>query len=221
VKGCDALSFRPKFSVVLNQRGKYAKSPQLSFLVNVPAGQANLDRLKVGFSDALKFHNKALKEICPRGDAIEGRCRPGARVGTASSSSPLLGRPLSGPVYVVQPKDGGFPDLWSFIEGDGVKLQLRSESSGKKGELTTEIAGIPDLPLGTFTMRIDAGTKKNALFTVGKDLCGSPSALATPAELESQNGVTRTLNLQMNAGCSKSGGKNRIPGKGRAPSGSR
>ncbi|HET6998261.1 MAG TPA: hypothetical protein VFI03_06690 [Solirubrobacterales bacterium] len=217
VGGCDSLGFRPKFSVALDRRGRKAKKPELSFAVNVPKGDANVDRVKVKFARTLEFHNAALKEICARGDAAEDRCRPGSRVGTAAADSPLLATPLRGPVYVVQPKGGGFPDLWGNIESAGVKLQLRSESSGKNGNLTTEMVEIPDLPLGTFTMRITGGVKKDSFFTIGKDPCGSPGALMTAAELESQNGTTRTINARMKADCSKSGGKKRIPSKGRAP----
>jgi len=221
VKGCENLAFRPKFSVSLDRQGKHAKNPQLSFAASVPAGGANLKRLTVGFAKGLKFHNSALKEICPRASALEDHCRAGAQVGTAVANTPRVGEPLTGPVYVVQPQGGGFPELWSIIEGGGVKLELRSKSAGKKGSLTTEIVDIPDLPLGSFTMRIDAGPKKNALFTVNKDICSSAGATATPVELEGQNGVTRTTSLQMKAGCSKSAGKKRIPTKGRAAHGSR
>ncbi|HEX5712198.1 MAG TPA: hypothetical protein VFX85_02665 [Solirubrobacterales bacterium] len=223
VKGCDNLGFKPKFSVALNQRGKFAKSPQLSFAASIPGGEANLKRLKVGFAKGLKFHNAALKEICPRASALEDHCGPAARVGTAVANTPRVEESLTGPVYVVQPAGGGFPELWSIIEGGGVKLELRSKSAGKKGNLTTEILDIPDLPLGNFEMRIDAGPKKNALFTVTKGLCGSPDGLATPVELEGQNGMTRTVNLQMKAGCSKkkAGGKKGAPGKGKSARGGR
>ena len=76
---------------------------------------------------------------------------------------------------------------------------------------------IPDLPLGTFTMRIQGGVKKDSFFTVNGDPCARPGALKTAAELESQNGTTRTVKAQMKAGCSKSAGKKRSSGKGRAP----
>jgi hypothetical protein len=221
VNGCDSLGFRPKFSAALNRKGAHAKKPELSFVVSVPKGQANVDRVKVKFAKALKFHNAALKEICARGDAAEDRCRPGARVGTAVANSPLLKQPLRGPLYIVQPKGGSFPDLWGNIESSGVKLQLRSESVGKKSNLTTEMVELPDLPLGTFTMRIDGGVTKDSFFTVDEDPCGTPGALTTAAELESQSGTTRTANVQMKADCSKSAAKKRIRGKGRAPTGSR
>lgn len=120
-------------------------------------------------------------------------------------------------MYVVQPKGGGFPDLWSNVEGMGVKLRLKSESSGKNGNLVTEMVDIPDLPLDSFTMRVNGGGKRGALFSIGKGLCGGAGALATPVELEGHSGAALTTKVQMKAGCSKSGGKKRTL-KGRAPS---
>jgi hypothetical protein len=210
VNGCEGLQFKPKFSVALNQKGKRAKNPQLSFAVSVPKHQANLERLKVKFPSLLKFHNAGLKQICTRGDAAEDHCPAGAKVGTAVARSPIVSEPLRGPVYVVQPKDKGFPDLWSNVEGQGVKLQLRSESTTKKGgSLISEMVEIPDLPLESFTMSVNGGGKKGALFSVGKEGCGKPGALSTAAELEGHNGAVQSANVEMKAGCSKSARKQR------------
>lgn len=218
VGGCDKLSFRPKFAVALNQRGSRAKNPDLSFAVKVPEDQANLESFKVKFADVIKFHSSGFKEICPREDAAEDRCRPGSQVGTGIARSPLLGVPLRGPVYLVQPKGGGVPDFWSNLEGMGVKLQMRGESSGKPGNLVTEMVEIPDLPLSSFTMHVNGGGKNGALFSVRRDLCVKRGALATPVELEGHNGMVRTMNVQMDAGCSKSSGKKKRMLRGRAPS---
>jgi len=215
VNGCEALQFKPKFSVALDQKGKRAKNPQLSFAVSVPKGQANLERLKVKFPTLLKFHNAGLKQICTRGDAAEDHCPAGAQVGTAVARSPIVSEPLRGPVYVVQPKDKGFPDLWSNVEGEGVKLQLRSESVTKQGSLTSEMVEIPDLPLESFTMSVNGGGKKGALFSVGKGGCGKPGALATAAEFEAHNAAVQSTNVEMKAGCSKSARKKRVA-KGQA-----
>lgn len=201
VAGCGALRFRPKVAVSLDRRGRRAGNPELSFAVRVPKGQANLRRLSVAFPRSLKFHNAGLTEICARGAAVEGRCRARSRVGTAVAISPLLGEPLRGPVYVVQPTDGGFPDLWSNVEGMGVKLRLKSESSGKNGNLVTEMVDLPDLPLSSFRMRVNGGRGGSALFSIGKGFCRGRGALASPVELESQSGAIRATKVRMKAGC--------------------
>lgn len=213
---CDALGFGPKFSVALSQKGPKDPNPKLSFAVKLAKGQANLKRFKVKFPRILKFHNAGIKEICARGDALEGLCGAAARVGTAVADSPLLSEPLRGPVYLVQPKGGGFPDLWSAVEGAGVKLQLKSESSGKGSNLVTEVLEIPDLPLSSFSMRINGRGEKGALFSLGGDPCGaSPRDLATPVQFEGHDGAYRTMNVRLKTQCPRSGRKKRMP-RGRA-----
>jgi hypothetical protein len=210
VGGCDALGFRPKFSMALSQKGKHDPDPKLSFAVTMTKGQTNLKRFKVKFPHVLKFHNAGIDEICARGDALEGRCGSASRVGTAVAVSALLREPLRGPVYLVQPKGGGFPDLWSVVEGAGVKLGLKSESSGKASNLVTEVLEIPDLPLSSFTMRINGRGQKGALFSIGGDSCAASARdLATPVQFEGQDGAYRTTNARLKTRCSKSGRRKR------------
>jgi len=203
VDGCGSLSFRPRFGVALNRRVRRRGGPRLAFTVKMPSGQANLERFRVKFPRLLEFHNAAVREICPRATAEEGRCRPGARVGTGIAETPLLKSTLRGPVYLVRPeKDGGFPDLWTEVEGSGVKLRLRSASSGKHGNLITEMIDVPDLPLASFTMRVDGGgTKGTPLFSLARNACHRRRALVTPVRLEGHDGAVRLLRPRMRAGC--------------------
>lgn len=216
-RNCGALGFRPTFSASLDRRGRHAKQPELSFAVKTSKGDTNLNRFKVVFPRVLKFHNSAVQEVCSRGDANENRCRAGSQVGTGTAFTPLLRGPLTGPVFLVQPKNkGDFPDLWTNVEGMGVKLQLRSESVLHDGRLNTELVEIPDLPLSSFTMNVSGGSGKDSLFSLAGNPCGSANGLATPVELEGHDGAYRTLTAQLKAGCSKSSGKKRNSRK-RAP----
>ena len=207
VRHCAALGFRPRFGVGVTRR---RANPRLWFSVKTPSGQANLKRLRVRFPRSLKFHNAGISEICPRETAAEDRCRPGARVGSVVASSPLIDGPLRGPVYMVRPaEDGGFPDLWSSIAGMGVRLRLRSESLRKHGSLVTELVDVPDLPLSRFTMRVRRG-RGAALFTLARNACRRRGALATPVELEGQDGAIRLLHPAMRVGCPPSRHQKRI-----------
>lgn len=206
VGGCDNLGFAPTFSASLSQKGRRDSSPDLSFEVRMPNGQSNLQRFKIKFPRLLEFHNAGIKEVCARADATEGLCRPKSRVGTAVADTPLLKEPLRGPVYLVQPKGGGFPDLWSLVEGMGVKLQLRSESSGKHGNLVTEMLEIPDLPLSSFKMRVNGAGEKGALFSLRGGACGGGHRnLATPIELEGHDGAYKAMKVQLKTECAGGG----------------
>jgi hypothetical protein len=219
VGGCNSLKFKPQFALALNQRGAHAKNPELSFGVRTNGGDANLQRFSVKFPKVVKFHNSGFKEICPRGDALEDHCRPGSQVGTAVAKSPLLPATLTGPVYLVQPKGKGVPDFWTTVQGMGVKLQMQGESSGKPGNLVTEVVGIPDLPLSSFTMNVNGGGKNGTLFSVDSTSCSKASALATPVELEGHQGSVETTSVKMKAACSKAkkaGGKKRSKKRARS-----
>jgi len=200
---CDSLRFRPRFAVALKRRGRYAGRPELSFRVRMPGANANLKRFSVEFPRVVRFHNSAVQEVCARDDALEDRCRPGSRVGTGIAFTPLLDGALRGPVYLVQPdRKNGVPDLWTSVEGMGVKLQLKGESTAQRGRLNTELVDIPDLPLSSFTMRVSGGTGKRSLFSLARKACRR-ARLKTPIELEGHDGASRKMTVRLGAGCSK------------------
>ena len=78
-------------------------------------------------------------------------------MGTSVARTPLSSKQLTGPVYVVQPQGNGSPDLWASVEGTGVLLNLRSETSAKNWRTTVTLAHLPDVPLSAFTMRLAGG----------------------------------------------------------------
>lgn len=204
VARCDRLRFRPRFSTAFARPGRRAGWPRLSFSVRMPKDDANLKGFSVKFPRAVRFHNAAVRELCARDDALEDRCRPGSRVGTALAHTPLLGVPLRGPVYLVQPEQQkGFPDLWTSVEGMGVKLQLKSNADRRGGRLSTELVDIPDLPLSSFTMRIGGGSGKHSLFSLSRKACAGRARLKTPVGLEGHDGAHRKMAVQLNAGCKK------------------
>jgi hypothetical protein len=204
VARCDKLRFRPRFSAAFVRPARPGRQPQLSFSVQMPKGDANLKRFSVDFPSVVRFHNAAVRELCARGDALEDRCRPRSRVGTAIAHTPLLAAPLRGPVYLVQPEgQNGFPDLWTSVEGMGVKLQMKSNSARRGGRLSTELVEIPDLPLSSFTMSVGGERGNQPLFSLSRRACARRATLKTPVELEGQDGAHRKMSARLDAGCSK------------------
>jgi hypothetical protein len=201
--GCDSLGFRPGFSLsVKNHRG--GGKPELSFGVRSRKGDANLRQFKVKFPGILTFRSGAAKAICTRGDAAEDLCPAASRVGTGVSRSPLVPEPLRGPVYLVQPKGGGFPDFLISLVGGGVPLQLRGESSRQGDRLVTKMVDLPDIPLSTFTMNLDG---REGLFSLKRDPCGGGRGLTSPVALIAHDGAYRGMHVRLKASC---GGKKRV-----------
>lgn len=200
VRGCDKLKFRPEFKSSLTDRKELHDGghPGLRFAVRIPKGGANLSRFRMEFPHLLAFHGGGVQAICARGDAIEGLCPKSSRVGTGFARTPLLKQPLRGPIYLVQPKDNGLPDLWSSLEAMGVKVNVAGETLRQDGRLATEMVDLPDMPLSNFTMRLDGG--KAGLFSLNGNLCagGRPRTVIGPASAEAQSGAVRLARVRLN-----------------------
>lgn len=210
VGGCDRLAFRPKLSAVFTRRARNTGRPRLSLRVRMPRGNTNLKRFSARFPRVLRFRNAAVRAICARADALEDRCRARSRVGTGTVHTPLLATPLHGPVYLVQPEGNSrLPDLWTSVQGGGVKLQLQGRTVRRRGGFRTEFVDIPDLPLSSFTMRVGGGGGTRSLFSLDRGACARPAQLKTPVRLEGQNGRRRSTSVRLAAGCPRSRRENR------------
>jgi hypothetical protein len=118
-------------------------------------------------------------------------------VGTAYASTPLLSKTLRGPIFVVQPKGDGLPNLSIDLAASGVKVNLLSESSRKNGRFVTEMTGLPDLPLSTFTMHLPPGPRSILALRGGLCKSGRPRQLRMPIGASGQDGAFSQSSLLM------------------------
>jgi hypothetical protein len=199
--GCDALGFKPGFSLSVKESHSHgAAKPVLSFGVRGRRGEANLSQFEVKFPHLLAFHNGTVKAVCPRGDAAEGICPAVSRVGSAFAQTPLVTEPLRGPVYLVQPKGQGIPGFMISLEGGGVPLQLTGESSRHGGRVVTKMVELPDISLSRFTVHLNGG--KNGLFSLRSNPCRSSGpALTSPVGLQAHDGAHREMQAQLKTSC--------------------
>jgi hypothetical protein len=194
---CIDLPFRPGFSVALGggERLREGDKPSLRMSMHLPAGGANLRSVRVLLPRALGFDSNGLKEICSRHRALEGTCPTTARVGTARARTPMLARPMSGFLYVVQPADDGAPDLWAGLGGQGLEVNLRGETAIRDGQAETSFSALPDFALRSLSLRLAGGD--GGILKLKRDPCGK---LTAAAELGGQNGARRTLRPRLKAG---------------------
>jgi len=191
MSGCVRLPFKPRFSLALAGAAQLRDGgkPALRIGVGLPSGGANLRSADISLPTQLHFDGAGPEEICSRRAAIKGKCPAGSRVGSASAVTPSLDEPLRGGVYVAQPRGGGQPDLWTHLEGGGVKLDMRSGSTGKDGQLHTKLSDLPDFPVSRLRLTFNGG--RGGLFSLKGDLCrgGEPRALQGAVLSEGQNGA--------------------------------
>ncbi len=191
VRGCTGLRFRPAFALALRERGELHRGgrPGLRIASVVPRGDANIASAEIELPRLLRLDASELPALCARREAERDRCPRAARVGTASARTPLLGAPMQGEVYAVQPKGGGSPDIWAALAGSGLEVTLRGETEVRKGRVVTELTDLPDFTLSSFALRFGGGER--GVFELRRSPCarraGRPMA---PLAVAGQNGAT-------------------------------
>jgi hypothetical protein len=196
VRGCNKLGFRPAIRMALVGRKELHKGggPGMRVGMRLRPRDANLRSMRLSLPPALEFSTAGVDEICSRRDAEAGHCPSGSRMGSASAQTALLKKPLKGSIYVVQPRGDGLPDVLTRFSGEGISVSMRGRTLSRDGRVVLEMAGMPDVPLSLFTMRLGLGAVSLGVRPCAK---GQPRRLAADVALEGQNGVRRALRVGM------------------------
>lgn len=202
VGGCRQLGFKPRLRAALLGQGRLHRHAAVGLRVSARfrRGDTAMRSLTLWLPPALKLTVGGLNEICSRPDARRGLCPPGSKVGTSRARTPLLDRPLIGSVYVVQPRDDGEPDLWVLLSGGGVRLSIRGTSVNRHGHFGTRLAGLPDMPLSSFSLRL--GEAGDGLLSLQTRPCAGDLArrLDAKALVSGQNGARRNSKIAIATG---------------------
>jgi hypothetical protein len=192
VTNCAALTFKPKFSVSTSGSTSKADGASLDARVSYPnTGQgteADIARVKVELPKQLPSRLTTLQKACTakQFDANPAGCPQESVIGTVRVSTPVLGVPLTGPVYFVSNGGEAFPNLVVVLQGQGVRVDLLGDTFiSKAGITSTTFKTVPDVPFESFELYLPEG-KFSALAANG-NLC--KSNLEMPNEFVAQNGT--------------------------------
>src|SRR4051794_10310796 len=201
---CDKLPFAPRVSGSVGGAGqtKRGVSPTLTTVVSTNVGDSNPSRVQVVLPPSIAANLGQVSRQCVAEISPAGGCPPEARVGPASASTPLLPRPLTGPVIFTSNAAPGEPAL-AVVLGPPVPLTLIGAVQLLPGALTNTFDGIPDLPLTRFELTLDGGGGKNTGQVVNlADLCRAGTPLTLKGEILSHSGKTAAVTGQLEpAGC--------------------
>jgi hypothetical protein len=184
--GCKQLSFKPKLHTRLfggpgtTTRGKH---PKLRAILEGNAKDANVLRSALSLPHALFLDQGNIRTVCTRPQLASGTCPKAAVYGHAQAKSPLLGKPLRGPVYLVS-SSHELPDLVADLRGQ-VNIQVHGVISSKRGGIKTVFNELPDTPVSKFILRMEGGKTKGLLVN-SRNLCSGP--LSSVMNLKGQNG---------------------------------
>jgi hypothetical protein len=185
---CEKVPFKPKLVGALGNSSQLKKgsNPEVTAVVTQGAGEISNREVKVTLPPEVAVAIDRLGLAC-----LEGQdCGERNTVGTATAVTPLLPIPLSGPVKLVAPAAGGLPVLKVQLSGLLSMTLIGSTALTPEGRVQNTFAGIPDVPLSRFELKLKGGAQ--GLLVSMRDLrCGAK--LKGNGQFTGHSGATRTV----------------------------
>jgi len=223
VINCQSLPFSPKLKLALRGRSQtgVGKHPTLVANLTQAAGQANIALTKTTLPLSLALDPKNSQHVCTPTAAFNDACPSKTLIGSARAVTPLVSRPLTGKVYLVQgircssgqppALDGTCasgrplktePALLVALRGQAM-IDLHAQTSvAPSGKLVTTFFSLPDLPVSSFQLAINGGKRGLLVVTGHKSLCAVSRQIA-PMVFRGKNGATKSQKLKMTTPCKK------------------
>ncbi len=208
---CKRLGFRPKLNLRLFGATKRAKHPRLRAVLRARPGDANIGRASVALPHALFLDQARLSTICTRVQFAADKCPKKSIYGRAVARTPLLDKPLKGPVYL-RSSNNPLPDLVAHLRGQ-VDIALVGRIDSFRGGIRTTFDRVPDVPVSKFKMILPGG--KRGLLVASRNLCAAP--VKAIVQLKGQNGKKANRRPKLRTPCKgkrANKGKQKHAGKG-------
>jgi len=192
---CSLLGFRPRLALKLRGGTERGAHPALTGTYRPRPGDANLKGMVLRLPRSAFLDQAHIRTICTRVQFAADACPAGAIYGQATAYTPLLEKPLSGPV-ILRSSNHNLPDFVADLHGL-VDVEAVARIDSKGGGIRATFSNVPDAPLSKVVVRMQ-GAKKG-LIVNSTDLC-APQHRAD-ARLAAHNAKRRTLRPQMKAKC--------------------
>jgi len=187
---CASLGFKPRLRLLLRgstpRRGGH---PALRGVFLPHRGDANLQRLVLRLPHSAFLEQAHIRTICTRvqfaAGGGDGRgCPKGAVYGHVKAWTPLLGRPLEGPVFL-RSSNHNLPDFVAALHGV-VDIEAVARIDSVHGGIRATFTRVPDAPLSRVVVNMQ-GAKKG-LIVNSKNLCVKPGGNRAVAAFAAHNG---------------------------------
>ena len=192
---CAGLGFKPAVSVRLLGPTRRGAHPRLRTVLTPRPGDANVRRVAVTLPGTELLDNRHLGSICTVARFAAGNCPAGSIYGHAKAWTPLLDKPLEGPVYL-RASGTKLPDLAASLDGQ-IQLDLIGRVDSVRGRLRNTFQALPDAPLSRVVLTLKGGRKGLLVNTGG--LCARKHRAG--ASLAGQNGKLYDLSPIVKTDC--------------------
>lgn len=198
--GCKKFKFRPKLNLRLFGDTQRAKHPKLRATLKARGKDSNIRKASVALPHALFLNQAALAQVCTR-KQFPNDCPKKSIYGKARAFTPLLGKPLEGPVYL-RSSNNPLPDLVAHLKGQ-VDIDLVGRIDSFHGGIRTTFGRVPDVPVSKFVMTLPGG--KHGLLSSSRNLCAAP--VVGIIRFKAQNGRKVGRHQKLRTPCKSKPGK--------------
>lgn len=214
---CAALGFKPKLAMRLfgRKQTKTGGHPALKAVLTQGGGQSNVGRAEVALPASVVLdpsNSNDPKLLCGYDEGLKADCPASSVVGSARANTPLLNKPLSGKVHLVQGvrfgKSGNrirtTPTLLVKLRGE-VSIDLRARTTVKRNRLVTIFGDVPDARVSKFSMRIRGGKRGILVVTRTRkakiDVCDAKQI--ADVKTDGHNGKRADFSTRLKVPCGK------------------
>ena len=208
VANCARLGFEPKLALRLAGSTKRRGHPALHATLTPQPGDANIASASVALPASELLDLSHVSTPCTRPEFAASQCPAGSMIGQAKATTPLLGQPLSGNVYLVTGSNT-LPDVVAALRGQ-IDINLRGKVDTVDQALRTTFRGVPDTPLSSFTLDLVGGRK--GLLVNSKSTCSGLGPATV--KLTGQNGRTANRKVALATTCGRASRHKRHPSRG-------
>ncbi len=216
---CASLAFTPNLGMRLIGKGRTRTGahPGLSATLRQAEGQANIAKARVTLPKSVVLDPSNSTDpalVCDYDKGLAADCPASSIIGKATARTPLLGKPLTGNVHLVQGIRFGptgnrirtTPSLLVKLRGD-VALDLRGNTTVANNRLVTTFDEVPDAPVSRFDIKINGGGKGILVITRTRsskiNLCTKPHSHRAGIALDGQNGKNANYPTTVKTPCAK------------------
>ena len=199
VANCALLPFGPQLALSLSGVTNHTGNPALHAVLTTKPGEANIASSAVTLPHTEFLDNAHIQDPCTRVQFAANQCPAGSLLGFAKAETPLLEKPLEGPIYLRA--NGGerkLPDLVAALRGQ-FEIDLVGRIDSINGRLRTTFETVPDAPVSRFTLTLDGG--KRGLLQNSINLCSATER--ANVRLDGQNAKTTDQNPVLKTPCTR------------------
>ncbi|MDX6625780.1 MAG: hypothetical protein QOE56_769 [Solirubrobacterales bacterium] len=203
VASCERLGFKPKLAMRFFGPTHRSAHPKFRATLTMPKGGANISRAAVTLPKTEFLENAHIQTICTRVQFRADACPAKSVYGHAKAWTPLLDRPLEGPVYL-RSSDHELPDLVASLDGQ-IHVELAGRIDAVHARIRNTFDFVPDAPVSKFVLTMQGG--KKGLLVNNTELCKTTPRAAV--KFDGQNGKFHDTSPVVKTDCGKDAKKDK------------